>query len=165
MLHLSASVVDSYAALVPGRSDEPFVCRNAQAAAATAGEARLQSIPVTVQSLSSYVGETYAGSYDEVHARLSADDKGDAVRALVMRAESYVLSAIDALSDIERWISLGEPTLEDGNNFGVDVQRHVRALRPPARRCRPAKLSRSRVVSLGFVCAAQSGALRGAAGR
>ena len=88
---------------------------------ASAARVHLEQLPASVAEFDQYIRTTYEStSVSEAQSRLSAN--GDAVVApLVLAAEERLLGTIEVLSCIERWISLSEPKLEDGNNFGVDA--------------------------------------------
>lgn len=99
------------------------------------GEGLLHELPEAAQSLLGKVQETFPHtSLDEVDAEYEAmctpqaleearESKESRQRMLFVRAE--IDKACRRFSAIESWLKLKTPKIEDGNNFGVEVQRQL----------------------------------------
>merc|ERR1712146_224488 len=48
-----------------------------------------------------------------------------AMKELVKQINDFLAQDIEVLASIAQWIAMSVPVVEDGNNFGCDVQQHV----------------------------------------
>ena len=100
--------------------------------ATTEGKTKLSQIPAMVESHHAYFLANFNESPDVVLKTLT-DAAGDLkagkcnplVKNLLATVGGQLCADIDALKAVARWVSMAVPVVEDGNNFGCDVQAHV----------------------------------------
>ena len=73
-----------------------------------------------------FITDNLSQSAADSRANFAKETAGGALNArmtgLVMTTMDMLVQDIDTLSTISRWITLSIPKIEDGNNFGVDIQ-------------------------------------------
>ena len=102
-------------------------------AAKAEGERVMGTLPARVAALDALVAELFPiASPSAAHAKFLAGAPGGAANAEVGAALSRVLDEMAAasgeLGTVARWISLAVPKVEDGGNWGVEVQHHAHKL-------------------------------------
>jgi predicted transglutaminase-like cysteine proteinase len=65
------------------------------------------------------------GDLAKVYARGSVIPSNDANVELAKKVRSEVITTMRLLGRLKRWVNLAVPKIEDGNNFGVEVQDDV----------------------------------------
>lgn len=89
----------------------------------------VKSIPASVDELAAYIASAFGHTESQLREKWADQQLGSSggseLAQLVGQVESKLTQAITMLTDIERWVGLSEPVVEDGNNFGVEVQSYV----------------------------------------
>ena len=52
------------------------------------------------------------------------------MKELVKQINDFLAQDIEVLASIAQWIAMSVPVVEDGNNFGCDVQQHAATALP-----------------------------------
>jgi hypothetical protein len=95
-------------------------------------KAKVEQIPALVEAHLTLMRENFIMTQEEARANLvaSAGDlkagkSSPAMKALVLKMNDALAQDIEVLASLTQWIALSVPVIEDGNNFGCDVQGHV----------------------------------------
>lgn len=90
----------------------------------------LASMSIKIEALSAFLNTSFSSAAQSSQLTsstkviCSATQNADMV-AILSTVRSHLLTAMSDLHVIERWIVLLVPKAEDGNNFGVEVQKYV----------------------------------------
>jgi hypothetical protein len=91
----------------------------------------LAGLPGSVEQHYKFIAENLSDTASAARAKMVSEADMTAGKAnarmsqLVMDITEQMVADIDALSCISRWVTLSIPTIEDGNNFGVDIQMQI----------------------------------------
>jgi len=93
------------------------------------GKKLLKTLPAQIEAMSTFV-DSLAKEPAEVRSMMAAAAEqsrldgscNKAMSAILCDVQTHLLKTIDSLQTLERWITLNVPTMEDGGNFGADVQ-------------------------------------------
>lgn len=99
---------------------------------ATDAKAKVEQIPALVEAHLLLMRENFVMTQEAARAHLVAS-AGDlkagkssaAMKTLVLKMNDALAQDIEVLASLAQWIALSVPIVEDGNNFGCDVQAHV----------------------------------------
>ena len=101
-------------------------------AASTQAKAKLAELPTLIGSHMTFITETFGASQAAAVAGitaaagdLKAGKANSMMNDLMMKVGEQLSADIGLLQLVARWISLSVPVVEDGNNFGCDVQAYV----------------------------------------
>ena len=99
---------------------------------ATDAKSKVEQIPALVEAHLALMRENFVVTQEEARANLVAS-AGDlkagkssaSMKTLVLNMNDALAQDIEVLASLAQWIALSVPVVEDGNNFGCDVQGHV----------------------------------------
>eukprot|EP00941_MAST-03F_sp_MAST-3F-sp1_P004491 g4491.t1 len=93
------------------------------------GQKELKALPDKVAAAAEFTAKLNKSQKEVRSTMLAAAEKSrvdgsvnEAMAQLLSDVESQLLSTIDSFDTISRWIQLLVPKMEDGGNFGADVQ-------------------------------------------
>ena len=95
-------------------------------------KAKVEQIPALIEGHLAFIRGAFTKSQADVRTELSsspadlAAGKTNATMvALLLQLNDSLATDIEVLASLAQWIALHVPVVEDGNNFGCDVQAHV----------------------------------------
>lgn len=95
-------------------------------------KAKVEQIPAMVEAHLGLMRENFAMTQEEARSTLAtaagdvkAGKASSAMKMLVLKMNDALAQDIEVLASVAQWIALSVPVVEDGNNFGCDVQQHV----------------------------------------
>ena len=95
-------------------------------------KAKVEQIPGMVEAHMAMFRENFTMSQEEARSTLAtaagdvkAGKSSAAMKMLVLKMNDALAQDIEVLASVAQWIAMLVPVVEDGNNFGCDVQQHV----------------------------------------